>query len=130
MIDKGTRFEQRFSKIPGCKAAADYFYSIHSGPEVLAYPEDSLGGFLPVKDQTDVGGAELFQVTVESCGHPGLVVEGQVQHADRDIFLAQVVTHPEGPHGNMDKIGTGAVYDKKPGLHIESLGLIFELLSL
>jgi hypothetical protein len=97
---------------------------------VLTHPEDSLCSFLPVKGQTDVGGVELFQITVENCGHLGLVVEGQVQHADRDIFLAQVVTYPEGSHRNMDKIGTGTVYDKKPGLHIESLGLIFELLGL
>jgi hypothetical protein len=93
----------------------------YSGSEVLTHPEDPLCGFLPVKGQADVGGAELFQITVENRGHLGLIVEGQIQHADRDIFLVQVVTYPEGSHRNMEKIGTGAVYNKKSGLHIVSV---------
>jgi hypothetical protein len=124
IVDKGALSEQVLSEIPGGEAAADDLDPIGSGFDVFTDPQETLRSFLPVKDQTDMGRTTFFQITVEDSRPLSGLVESQIDYPNRYLLLLQVITEPEGSHGDMGKIGTGAVYDKKPGFHADFMCLI------
>lgn len=57
-------------------------------------------------------------MVVKNSSHLRFVVEGGVDYLDRHVPLVEVITESESPHGDIRKISTVAVYDEKPGFHV------------
>jgi hypothetical protein len=52
------------------------------------------------------------------------VVEGGIDYSNGYVSLVEIITQPEGSHGNIRKIRTVAVYDEKFGFHIDCVYLL------